>query len=186
MKGEKTIMSSTKSNRSKKFALLGALIVSLAGVGVSSAFIFTGASQQITPTPADSAIVLEFGSTADIADITELSPGAPQFRSVEVKKPLKSASVGQIERVKFDYQNGQAGVTIEVATQSWSVAETTAVATLSSTATSSTLTPEFGAEDLLTYYIRVSIAQANYDEYLVSEPTTLGYLQISYDAEVGP
>lgn len=162
--------------RRNKRILLGTLMaLSLVGVSTATAFIVTGATQTHQGT-ADSAIILDWGETSVMGEIKSLSPGAPAYREITAKAPVRSTSATDEEAtVTFTLAkaNGATnpqfiGLKVEIATQAWTESGTQAVGTIE-------VTTEDQSENLFyesdavtvdtTFYLRFTIDQDIFNEY---------------------
>ena len=167
----------------KKFALLAVFGLFVAGAIGSAAFLFDDATKSIPAVPADTAVVLEFGSTAQLTNVDNLTPGAPQYREVIVKKPKQSTGFSETPTVVISYVDGKAGVSIEIAESTWNVTPAPApVKTLTSGDTPQNLVPVFGENLQVSYYLKVSVSEAAYPGLVAAETDALGSIKVEYRA----
>ena len=160
--------------KSRKILLGTLMACSLVGIGTATAFIVTGATQTHQGA-ADSAIILDWGETSVMGDIASLSPGAPAYREITAKAPIRSTSAKDEAKVTFTLAkaNGATnpqfiGLKVEIATQAWTESGTQAVGTIE-------VTTEDQSENLFyesdavtvdtTFYLRFTIDQDIFNEY---------------------
>lgn len=155
--------------KKKKTLLLAAAIISLGAVAATSAFLITEGDKNVTDT-VDGALILKWG-TNSLADVTDLTPQNPAYRTVVVKKPTASTSVTDTVRVKFALTGTNfAGITVEGALADWAVSGTTATVTLTDDNT-----PQYHDVAMasftndITFFLKISIGQTEYDALVAAD-----------------
>lgn len=147
------------------FLLAGLLTVSAAGMATASAFIIQEATAKNTTATVDSVMILDWGTEQAVANIGSLTPGAPQFRTISVKAPVKSTSVTDDAvftcSVAAKEGNIITGLDVAIATTTWDDSATTAVETLNAEnlSYSATITED------ITYYLRITINATEFEKY---------------------
>lgn len=111
--------------KKRRVALLSALLVgSLAGAGTAAAFLIDEGHTE-TSGKLDAAIVLDWGETSTVTDISDLSPSTPAYREVSVAAPKISTNANQkavftAKLSKGSQTNGAIyGLKVEIATSTW-------------------------------------------------------------------
>jgi len=176
-------------SKKKRTSLYAILLLGLLGIGSASAFIINDATGISTSQTLDKAIVLEWG-TENITDaIVGLEPTTPQYRTVSVAAPRKSATVTETPTFSAKLVNGAGvaektvslrGIKVEFAETTW-LAETppSAIGTLTLDWSGSDWTPNAGGTDntgnpgektatitaAKTYYVKISINQEAFAYY---------------------
>lgn len=171
--------------KTSKVLAISALVLGTIGAATASGFIIKDAVSKSLDQTADAAMILEWGATQNIGDITSLTPGAPSYRSVSVKAPSKSTGLTAEAEVTFTLAVGDSktlnGVKVSIAEANWSVSGTvplangvlnvdgTPVPTFKSTITADK-----------TFYLKFTITQAAFDEYAGGTGTLGGTFTASY------
>jgi len=170
--------------------LAALLAASVAGIGAASAFIINDATNKSLTDQADDVLILKWGDEASVAAIENLSPGNAQLRSVSLKAPSRNTETNKGYfhiSVKANESATINGLSVEVKKdlafgtyESGSSADNI-IATLNSTTASYSVEVTADAA----YYLRVTIAQADYDKYVAATETGYtsfgGTITLSYD-----
>ena len=156
--------------------LAGLLIASSAGMAKATAFIIKDAQSTTTSESVKGTLVLAYGEESTWGKIEQLSPTNPKFSTIELKAPIRSASVDdEVEfslTLKANDNCSIEGLTIKVATVDWQTdtsASNHVVGTLSSASdgtTKYTETITLTGSETKTYYLKYEISQSAYDEYV--------------------
>ena len=162
--------------------LAGLLIASTAGMATATAFIIKDAQSTTTSESVKGTLVLAYGEESTWGKIEQLSPTNPKFSTIELKAPIRSASVDdEVEfslTLKANDNCSIEGLTIKVATVDWQTdtsASNHVVGTLSSASdgtTKYTETITLTGSETKTYYLKSGrdcsqwISQSAYDEYV--------------------
>lgn len=156
--------------------LAGLLIASTAGMATATAFIIKDAQSTTTSESVKGTLVLAYGEESTWGKIEQLSPTNPKFSTIELKAPIRSASVDdEVEfslTLKANDNCSIEGLTIKVATVDWQTdtsASNHVVGTLSSASdgtTEYTETITLTGSETKTYYLKYEISQSAYDEYV--------------------
>ena len=160
--------------------LAGLLACSVAGAATASALIISGAHAPQQSGTTDSVLYLEWGTTEDLASVSNLTPDAPAYRTVSVAAPEKSATApdGKFtatlavnDAVSAAEGNTLSADGISVAIYDAAYQQSgepgaganrigTADLTMSNTSVTDVVTAA------KVYYLKISISQAAYDSYV--------------------
>ena len=158
--------------------LAGLLAFSVAGVATASALIISGAHTSVDDGETDSVLYLEWGTTEDLASVSNLTPDAPAYRKVSVKAPQRSesapygqftASLGVNTSVSPEAGNtlSAEGISVEIFDQAYNNDGTnsgTRIGTGDLTVETSPISETVSADKV--YYLKIKISQAAYEMYL--------------------
>ncbi len=171
--------------KKRSIALLCSLLaLSVAGVATATALIVTGKKADQQEGSTDDVLYLAWGAEESLANITNLTPDAPEYRKVSVAAPEKSASapdgkftvtLGVNTGVSSEKTLSMDGISVAVYDRAFKEDGTpgdgaTRVGT-------GDLTPSYtSASEVVTaakvYYLKISISQAAFDAYASEEATT--------------
>lgn len=188
--------------KKSNIALLSALLVcSVAGAGTAAGFLVQGANQS-TGGQADSAIILNWGETSTLQNVTSLTPSTPVYQEFTVAAPLSTSSVDLVPTLTAtltedtdteDINYSISGLHIDIATSTWLVEAgseaPTPVISLGNddapeTAATNNVTGTYRVTAAQTFYVRISVDATCYESYYVArdagEYTLGGTLTLSY------
>lgn len=167
--------------KKRTIALLSILsVLGIGGFATGVAFIVKNASQT-TPDNIDNGMILNWGNESNFNEITELVYDAPQYRKIILNEPT---IVGTINADAIFYCSLEAqancsldGLKIDIAKQKWTDS-TTSLKTLDS----SNLSYQETITSATTYYLKISITEEAYNQYMQENATTVfgANLRFSY------
>ena len=158
--------------------LAGLLACSVAGVATASALIISDAHAPQQSGTTDTVLYLDWGSTEDLSNISNLTPDAPAYRTVSVAAPQKSATapdgkftaaLGVNSSVSPEEGNTLSanGISVSIYDQAYAQDGTNAgtrVGTGDLTVSTSPITDVVSAAKV--YYLKITISQDAYNAYL--------------------
>ncbi len=181
----------------KRIILFTTFCLFLVGTIASAAIVLHGADRTINPLPADIAVLLEFGDALVLDDVGGLSTTEAKYRNVIIKEPLKSAGFNEPNfetAVVITYEDGIAGVVIDVATTPWHeenvpldpAPDSAATITHQEPANMAELVPnwENAVDGKLTYYLKFLLDETTYVAENAGEEGYAGKVKIAYTATI--
>jgi len=156
--------------KAKLAIIISLSVVGAGGVATGTAFIIKGATKS-TSDNVDDSIILNWNSESNFNEITGLSYGNAQYRTISLEAPtiIGTVDASAVFYCSIEPQSecSLEGLEIGISKTQW-LDETVAISTLSSTNTSykETITEE------TTFYLKISITEASYNSYIAEGATT--------------
>lgn len=175
----------TKKNKALLLTLMG---LSLAGIGGASAYLITSASADQQSGAVDSAIVLKWGETQNLGEVTGLTPTSPAYRSVSLAAPQITTSAGKKAQFTAAIGVGSAekgsmdGLTVTISNNAYGTGHDDEKDQKLVAGTTNSVTID--VSDAVTYYLEFTMAQEAYNVYTADDPTAVfsAVLTLSYKA----